>query len=692
MQFLPAGQTLPPPAKVPLRRRNKYDIDYSRFAQVESDSDASDTERQSLAPSLAKKVRAPLPKPKGDPGDVLRELESQLSGVTGSEAISAARKARRELEGLELEFKETKKRQANAKRDAARARQEVIKAEGQVAHHAADLEKAFDEERREENDEDLRPVLLDDKEERLDSEKRVASETKTRPVLIDATVEKRKKDSTLMISFANVQVGESLTMSSIGASSSSVTAKAKALNVDDGDSAAVVVEIPFDGVFKEDSCRYQVCRENENNFAKEGILLDPKGKASVVVDAIRHSRRARVQVEHLPRIKCFHVSLRFLSAEDGWTAIDGISLKKKSVEIACAFGLLLSLSFPVFSWDKDRCSRVDASSLRLGYSRLVVANDLPEEAYCKTVSIGYPEVAQTIDTAFETTSNLSDLRCRFCGSGVFKEGRVFARPRRPPSDEAVSLAKLNTESNDDLHSLEPLPGEPVECPRTIRLEADDLNIVTSQDERPLFPPRFLVVAASDRKAKPARCRRCDADLGLAFFENNTPKTVALYKHRLRASSSPQKKTEDNSSAPIVTFVAGLIVDEAQRGQTNLLLTSPAPDDALSIRVMTLDCHAATGDLDLETQQQQQQQQNTKNPLLEEDKEQTLPLLPTLKLSFHDTNLQPDQDTIALHPSDLAAFRDELHSKAKGDDTLLGPGWRLVSLPLLPVNRTQNNNK
>jgi len=391
----------------------------------------------------------------------------------------------------------------------------------------------------------------------------------------------------------------------------------------------------------------------------------PNEPVDIIVDAQRFSRHLRLEFEHLATIKCFSARCLWSEEESRWTRLVKLTvLNNNSVELLLSFGRRFRLELPVNKLDLNQCKLLDSSCFRLGFDRLLHSMSQKNVQSIETtlVSVAPPISTISNDQNFATTSiqHVLNSACTVCGQRLGLSVQVD--PLRAPSDESELYLE---------------PGRPVECLRALRLSHKENSALgVFAGPRPIFPPSFLIELSRGRKARPALCARCQADLGLIFFEQSQPADLVLYKHRLLNAA-------DQAS---VAFVASLIADAVNnRGLRNVRLLAPE-SFSLGIRVFRIDGHAISPALHVDT---------------EERSVIKAQLIPTISLAFSD-NPKPDELSadadIDLFPDDFLMFRahlDKLRLTAPSRNNVfaavLGSNWHLVSISL-PISTADCQDK
>lgn len=347
-----------------------------------------------------------------------------------------------------------------------------------------------------------------------------------------------------------------------------------------------------------------------------------------------------VSVDHLASIKRFNVAFDAVVDDASGNEFEG-----NVARFSLGDEKYVDVEFPVHSVESvDGCSiKYDRLSSKTASTRKDLDYSLVFDDDCVS-SLPAPET----------------LECRICGASL--SVHLPKKVRQPPSPEFVLSAvqsALTTGSEEDeavaenaLKASRPLPGQPIECDRTIRIDAADSSRI-KRDAAPRFPPSFLVPTGRDRKATSAQCEKCGKDLGYAFKDG----PICLYKHRLRGFENDA-----------TNFVASLIADELRNGDTRQLILGRS--GFLRITILGDDGHVYTDGNGLSC-----------------GKDTTIiRLKPALKLAYREDDEVDYRDRkdesvrLDLHPEDLNAFREQLKMSTR-ENLKFAPGWHIATVAL-----------
>lgn len=637
--------------------KSKYDVDYSRFDVIGgSDDEASDTERQALAPSLMRRVEKGSGRRVRSEEDALqlcRELETHLSSLSAREAVSALRAARADFE------------RSDTVKDVAAADSAVETAE---VHEAL--------------------VQVDEAHIRAESGTEGAPTSQKNCV---ATGLDRPK-------VESVAIEHGVGVVRVSVDSAGPRARLEAVALDDDTRLAWayasegVVHIRAGTVTGgEDRLRRNRSKADRTSAEKSlrcELRVIDDGRQSVAPDVVEFDWRTGTayleapivaRVDHHEAIKCFNLTL--MHDDRGKHAVSSIS-----GNLLCLFvaGRALKALFPTNEITSAAIAELDPAIavFRVRYDRLVANHR--------------NRVAPSSDSIRIHVVDDKDLNCESLRLNCASCGAVIADDMppcwRPPSDSFTLSAierALTTRDDEDrkiaddaLRATVPTPGRPIECDKAIRVHRGDLH----RNPQPIirrpqccFPPRFLIATGQDHKAYAIGCSSCDADLGLAFEPDGT---FCLYKHRLEDPNNAQF-ADTYSSA---NFVAALIRDEARAAmssRTSVLLR--AQSEYMKVTVLGDDGHCF------------KQPAPHLKPLPTIYEMRRIVLTPCLTIAYRDEvcSLPNAKDpsvgsTLDLTASEFSSFRNLLERSTEQDKALtlqkwqLAPGWRVACICRLPT--------
>ncbi|KAJ1459404.1 hypothetical protein M885DRAFT_511345 [Pelagophyceae sp. CCMP2097] len=375
--------------------------------------------------------------------------------------------------------------------------------------------------------------------------------------------------------------------------------------------------------------RSKTCRLLVEAGSEAAAPLPPPPPAPVLPFELYASPRAAFQIEDLPGIKCFSLT----------------SLDLGAFSTTRRWGDVL-VNVPA-DLDASGCflrPAHDHVSARLRYTR-----KHPRIRYETPTGLG-PWTLDQPPMPFELDKSLDGTLAYACGFCAHRFTAALPQPRRAPSAVLAGLGECADEMGLSAQALRdasvPRLGSPSQNGIAVALDAADLLAgSTAVEPQHIFAPQMLEFAAEFAKAHSLNCGRCGTEVGIAFGSPTSLKTVALYAHRLRLSStSGQTAVQLKHGASASSFVAALFKHEyATRHAVQFLLA--ARETRLRMTATLISADSAVG---------------SSGDFI---------LRPALKVAFRTVESAEEMDEsemrrIELHHNDFLALKRDLESSTQ----------------------------